>query len=213
MGPGVNHDGLAEAVGKIAPRYRSGRQASQKNAQQNEYRRPFACMDTHRWKASASKPAKPACTFLVPRELEDFLRRRRDDHRWVIVYLTYLLGQVGRYQAGGRLPIVERVTRKYQADDPSLQRWHVRVPAELWTELRCLAGACGVTMSHMFVILIRLDKEDLEKPVPNVGPSSFGYGIRAVFCESICVASGQTRRQVLFSVSADPPERLRLILS
>ncbi|MCB1325270.1 MAG: DUF1564 family protein [Spirochaetales bacterium] len=170
-------------------------------------------MDHYRWNASASRPAKPACTFLVPRELEPFLRRRRDDHRWVIVYLTYLLGRSGAYHSQGRLPIVQNVTRKYQADDPSLQRWHVRVPAELWTQLRCLAGACGVTMSHMFVILIRLDKEDQEKPVPSVGASSFGYGLRAVFCEAIYVATGETRRSVRFAVCADPPERLRQILS
>ena len=159
---------------------------------------------THHWRTQAVEPGKPACTFLVPASLEAYLRKRRDDHRWFITYLEYLVGQAARYRIEGRLPNVERVTRKYQADDPTIRRWHVRVPGELWTELRCLAGACGVTMSHMFVILIRLDRED-QMTRPNVGASPRFFGYRITFLQSVGLDDGITERKVLFRVSADPP--------
>ena len=118
---------------------------------------------TLKWKTETCTPSKPACTLLIPAAIEGYLQRRYPRRGPVIAYLAYLLGKAGVYRAQGRLPIFERVTRKYQADQQCLQRWHVRVPGELWTELRCLAGSCGVTMTHMFVILIRLDQEDQKR--------------------------------------------------
>ncbi|MCB1325342.1 MAG: DUF1564 family protein [Spirochaetales bacterium] len=158
------------------------------------------------WKTQAIEPGRPACTFLIPADLEVFLRKRRDDHRWVISYLEFLIGQALRYRAEGRLPEVPRVTRRYQADDPTIQRWHVRVPGELWTELRCLAGSCGVTMCNMFVILIRLDQQDQVRVPKNVGASSCVFGYRIVFLQSVCMDEGITRRSVVFEVSSDPPK-------
>ena len=157
------------------------------------------------WNAHALKPAKPACTFLVPRDLEPFLRKQRDRHRWVIAYLQFLLGKAALYRAQGRLPNIQRVTRKYQADDPTIQRWHVRVPGELWTELRCLAAGCGVTMCNMFVILVRLDQQDEVRPKEHVGAWSSLYGKSIDFFEKVSLDDGVTRRVTLFRVSSDPP--------
>ncbi|MCB1324461.1 MAG: DUF1564 family protein [Spirochaetales bacterium] len=157
------------------------------------------------WDSNAIKPSRPACTFLVPQDLEPFLRRQRDRHRWVIAYLQFLLGKAALYRAQGRLPNVQRVTRKYQADDPTIQRWHVRVPGELWTELRCLAAGCGVTMCNMFVILVRLDQQDEVRPKTNVGAWSSLYGKSIDFFEKVSLEDGITRRRTFFRVSSDPP--------
>ena len=157
------------------------------------------------WKTQTVEPGRPACTVLIPADLEPFLRKRRDEHRWVISYLEFLIGQAIRYRAEGRLPNVPRVTRRYQADDPTIQRWHVRVPGELWTELRCLAGSCGVTMCNMFVILIRLDQQDQERGRKDVGASPSVFGYRIAFLQSVCMDEGITRRRVIYEVSTDPP--------
>ena len=161
---------------------------------------------TLQWKTRTCSPAKPACTLLIPAAIEAYLQRRYPQRGPVIAYLAYLLGKAGLYRAQGRLPVFARVTRKYQADRQSLQRWHVRIPGELWTELRCLAGACGVTMTHMFVILIRLDQEDQKRKWNDRGPTFFGYRIR--FFQSVGVRDGLTRRLASFVITDRPPPRL-----
>ena len=162
------------------------------------------------WNARATVPAKPPCTLLVPASLEEFLRWRYRQHGPVIAYLAFLLGRASIYRDQGRLPGVERVTRRYQAENRSLQRWHVRVPGELWTQLRCLAGASGVTMSHMFVILVELDQEDQDTG-RNDGAPTF-WGAKVSFLEGVGYADGVTRRKIRYITTPEaPPRLLRLI--
>ena len=165
---------------------------------------------TTAWNTSATVPAKPPCTLLVPASLEAFLRKRYREHGPVIAYLAFLLGRAASYRDQERLPGVDRVTRKYQSEDLSLQRWHVRVPGELWTQLRCLAGANGVTMSHMFVILVELDQEDQERGRNDGAPTFWGSKIR--FWEGVGFGDGITRRKIRYITTLEAPARLlRLI--
>ena len=162
------------------------------------------------WKTEAIEPVKPPCTLLIPARLQPYLRRRYREHGPLIAYMAFLLGKAAVYRARGLLPEVDRVTRKYQAEKLSLQRWHVRVPGELWTELRCLAGACGVTMTHMFVILVLLDEEDQKKNSNDGAPTLL---VRHVaFFQGVDLAKGITVRKVSFVATDRIAERfLRLI--
>lgn len=180
---------------------------TRKKAQQIQEPRPFLVM-TERitWKSIATEPGKPACTLLIPAALEAFLRRRYKEHGPLIAYLAYLLGRAALYRAQGRLPEVKRVTRKYQEECLDLQKWHVRIPGELWTELRCVAGGSGVTMTHMFVILVLLDKEDLRRR-QNVGAPAY-WGLRISFMEGVDIQDGKTRRKIRYVVTGEPPPRL-----
>lgn len=110
------------------------------------------------WSARAQRPVLPACTLLVPRRLEPYLRKRKRRHGGVVRYLQHLLSQAPAYRAAGLLPNVQRTTRYYQRPRQQLERWHVRIPAHHWTELRCLAGGSGVTMAHMFVLLMKVER-------------------------------------------------------
>ena len=163
------------------------------------------------WKSIFTEPGKPACTLLIPADLEAFLRKRYKEHGPLIAYLAYLLGRAALYRGQGRLPEVKRVTRKYQEDNLALQRWHVRVPGELWTELRCVAGGSGVTMSHMFVILVLLDKEDLRRR-QNVGAPTF-WGLKISFMEGVDIEDGKSRRKIRYMVTEEPPPRLLIQIS
>ncbi|MCB1327722.1 MAG: DUF1564 family protein [Leptospiraceae bacterium] len=162
------------------------------------------------WKTEAFEPAKPPCTLLIPARLQPYLRKRYRKQGPLIAYMAFLLGKSAAYRAGGRLPEVDRVTRKYQAEKQSLQRWHVRVPGELWTELRCLAGACGLTMTHMFVILVLLDEEDQKVRTHDGAPTFLGK--KVAFFQGVDLTKGITVRKVRFVATDRPAERfLRLI--
>ena len=158
------------------------------------------------WKTKATEPRKPPCTLLVPAALEPYLRTRYRQHGPLIAYLAFLLGRAAVYRQQERLPEVDRVTRKYQRKKQNLQRWHVRIPGELWTELRALAGGCGITMSHMFVVLTLLDKEDQENRTHDGAPTF--WGTKIALLEGVDIDEAVTRRKIRFRVDTDPPPGL-----
>ena len=128
-------------------------------------------------------------------------------------YLRHLLSVAPVYRRAGLLPKIERTTRYYQRAGQGLDRWHVRVPAHHWTELRCLAGGCGVTMTHMFVILIEIEKSgklkkalkkrNLKKEITGGPPTSFWKSIG--FWEARVEDEGRTERHVMLVVEERPP--------
>ena len=158
--------------------------------------------NTIEWTARATEPGRPACTFLVPARLVKYLRRRKKRHKGVVRYLGHLLRLAPSYRRAGLLPNVQRTTRYYQRSGQALDPWHVRVPAHHWTELRCLAGSCGVTMTHMFSILMDIEKSGKFKP-RGEAPTSFWKNIG--FWEARRETDLVTERHVILVTQAKPP--------
>ena len=161
------------------------------------------------WSARAQKPVRPACTLLIPERLTPYLRKRKRKHGGLLRYLQHLLRQAPAYRAAGLIPNVQRTTRYYQRPHQQLERWHVRIPAHHWTELRCLAGGSGVTMAHMFVLLMKAEKggalERLRRfwganAVPTLVWEKIG------FREARVKPGLETRRHTRLFVSRAPPE-------
>ena len=158
------------------------------------------------WKSRAREPVRPACTFLVPAGLVPYLQGQTRKHGGVIRYLRHLLVMAPLYRRAGLLPKVERTTRYYQRSGQALDKWHVRVPAHHWTELRCLAGGCGVTMTHMFVILIKNEKSRKlkRKAKPTGDPPTFQWS-NIGFWEARVEDGLLTERHVMLVLESQPP--------
>ncbi|MCB1325230.1 MAG: DUF1564 family protein [Spirochaetales bacterium] len=168
---------------------------------------------TLEWIALAREPGRPACTFLIPFRLVRYVQRRKRRLGGVVRYLRHLLSVAPTYRYAGLLPKIERTTRYYQRSGQGLDKWHVRVPAHHWTELRCLAGACGVTMTHMFVILIEIEKSGKlkkalkrsagKKKITGDPPTFFWKNIG--FWEARVEEQGRTERHVMLLLEEQPP--------
>ena len=160
------------------------------------------------WSARAHKPVRPACTLLIPERLAPYLRKRKRKHGGVLRYLQHLLLQAPAYRAAGLIPNVQRTTRYYQRPRQQLQRWHVRIPAHHWTELRCLAGGSGVTMAHMFVLLMKAERSGaLEQLRRYWGASAVPTLIwkKIGFWEARVEPDLETRRYTQLFVQRAPP--------
>ena len=128
----------------------------------------------------------------------------------VVRYFRHLLSQAPLYRAAGLLPKIERTTRFYQRSGQLLDKWHVRIPAHHWTELRCLAGGCGVTMTHMFVILMDIEKSGKLRKIwnrklrPTDDPPTPVWS-KIGFWEARVDRDQETRRHVVLIVEDQPP--------
>ena len=159
---------------------------------------------TLEWISRAKEPGMPACTLLVPVRLEPYLRRRKRKQGGVVRYLQNLLLKAAVFRAAGLLPKVERTTRYYQRSGQGLEKWHVRIPAPTWTELRCLAGSCGVTMTHMFVILMEIEKSGKIKSTED--PPT--YRLKNLgFWEARVEENHRTERHAILTLERGPPDR------
>ena len=177
---------------------------------QISFGRPLPGMETTlEWISNASEPSTPACTFLIPARLLSYLTRRKKQCGGVVKYLRFLLGRAPEYRQAGLLPKVERTTRYYQRSGQDLDRWHVRVPAHHWTELRCLAGACGVTMTHMFAILIQIEKSKkfrADRSPKDDPPTRIWKNVG--FWEARVDQGLKTQRHIMLVLERAPPNRL-----
>ncbi|MCB1325908.1 MAG: DUF1564 family protein [Spirochaetales bacterium] len=164
---------------------------------------------TLEWISNATRPSTPACTFLIPARLLQYLTRRKKQCGGVVKYLKFLLARAPQYRRAGLLPKVERTTRYYQRSGQALDRWHVRVPAHHWTELRCLAGGCGVTMTHMFAILIEIEKSKKFRPdrtATDDPPTLIWKNVG--FWEARVEDQLRTERHIVLVLERAPPKRL-----
>ncbi|MCB1327017.1 MAG: DUF1564 family protein [Spirochaetales bacterium] len=161
------------------------------------------------WKSRATQPGSPACTLLIPESLVRYLRKRKRSCGGVVKYLRLLLSQVPAYRRAGLLPKVERTTRYYQRSGLGLDKWHVRIPAHHWTELRCLAGGCGVTMTHMFVILMKVEKSGKAKKWKGfkrgTGDRPTFRWLSIGFWEARVEENQETERHVMLVAERGPP--------
>lgn len=145
---------------------------------------------------------KPPCTFLVPIYLVRFLRKRQRDFGTVADYLRFLLTAAPGLRRRNHLPNINRVTRRYQPAGQHLVSVNARIPGEVWTELRCLAGGSGVTMCRMFVRLLEIDEAGglFTEGAPTESVSNYRFE------QGIDRSSGVTERHTWIYFTRAPPD-------
>ena len=157
---------------------------------------------TRSWKARCTEPRRPLCSFLIPLRLEPFFQQRLQQFGGLAAYLNYLLLHAARLHDLECIPNVERVTRKYQRPRQQLQRYKARIPGDTWTILRCFSGGHGLTMCHMFVILMRLDQAG---ELDTMEAAASAIPTRVSFLQKIDLADRKTRRKTRITTCRAPP--------
>lgn len=104
-------------------------------------------------------------SLMVPTEFMEILKKKLKRYKGMKLYLHYLIRNYNIHIINGLIPQYSNVTTKYQDKDQSLKKLGIRPFSSDWAELQILRSALGLSMSAIFVYLLKADSIDFAKNV------------------------------------------------
>lgn len=104
-------------------------------------------------------------SLMVPKIYIEILKKKLKKYKGFKLYLHYLLSKYDIHIANGIIPNYSNVTTKYQDKDQDLIKVGIRPWGSDWGELQLLRCSHGVSMSAIFVYLLKADSHDFAKTV------------------------------------------------
>ena len=137
-------------------------------------------------------------------------------------YIAFLLGRFFPDENSVDFPAChDRVTTSYQEDELNLRRLNFRIAPELWLILKMLARAAGLSICHLFTVLLKMDIEAqssfdggnvfskaVEVPTVISVPvkKNFWYNSQGItFIERLNWWEGESRRWIIENIIEIPP--------
>ena len=105
-------------------------------------------------------PLTPSA-FGVPEKFASVLDQKIEESRYLGNYLRFLLNKYRIIAYSGSLPKGNGIKTRYQKYNQNLMYFKFRPRSSDWIELRMLALAHGVSMTHFFVFLLEMDTSSL----------------------------------------------------
>lgn len=104
-------------------------------------------------------------SLMIPVSLVETLHIKLKKYKGLKLYLHYLLERYKIHIANGLIPHYTNVTTKYQDEDVELKKFGIRPWGSDWAELQILRVSHGLSMSAIFVYLLKVDCLDFAKTV------------------------------------------------
>ncbi len=104
-------------------------------------------------------------SLMIPLEWLGILKKKLKKHRGFKSYLHYLISRYDIHIINGLIPSYSKVTTKYQEKDQGLIKVGIRPWGSDWGELQLLRCSHGLSMSAIFVYLLKADSLDFAKAV------------------------------------------------
>jgi hypothetical protein len=122
--------------------------------------KPARLRTNHRQRHDLLRAQNSACAVLVPHHLVRFLSESvaSFDGR-ISQYFRYLLHKNRWALASGQLTPRTAIRRRYQAAGHSLKRFSFRPDLESYNEFQLYAATMGMSVCHLFVVLLKAEKE------------------------------------------------------
>ncbi len=104
-------------------------------------------------------------SLMIPLELLGVLKQKLKKHKGFKLYLHHLISRYEIHIMNGIIPNYSNVTTKYQEKDQCLVKVGIRPWGSDWAELQLLRCSNGLSMSGIFVYLLKADSLDFAKAV------------------------------------------------
>ena len=104
-------------------------------------------------------------SLVIPKIYSEVLKKKLKKYKGFKLYLHYLLRKYDIHIVNGLIPNYSNVTTKYQDKDLELLKVGIRPWGSDWGELQLLRCSHGVSMSAIFVYLLKADSLDFAKTV------------------------------------------------
>ena len=104
-------------------------------------------------------------SLMVPNHFMEMLKKKLKKYKGIKLYLHYLIRKYDIHIINGLIPQYSNVTTKYQDKDQNLHKIGVRPFGSDWAEMQLLRSSLGMSMSAIFVYLLKADSVDFAKTV------------------------------------------------
>ena len=104
-------------------------------------------------------------SLMVPDHFIEMLKKKLKKYKGIKLYLHYLIRKYDIHIINGLIPQYSNVTTKYQDKDQNLHKIGVRPFGSDWAEMQLLRSSLGMSMSAIFVYLLKADSVDFAKTV------------------------------------------------
>ncbi len=104
-------------------------------------------------------------SLMIPQEWLGVLKNKLKKHKGLKYYLHYLIKRYDIHIVNGLIPNYSNVNTKYQEKDLELRKIGIRSWGSDWAELQLLRCSHGLSMSAIFVYLLKADSLDFAKTV------------------------------------------------
>ena len=104
-------------------------------------------------------------SLMIPDHLINMLTKKLKKHNGIKLYLHYLIQKYDIHIVNGLIPQYSNVTTKYQDKDQNLRKIGIRPLGSDWAEMHILRSSLGMSMSAIFVYLLKADSVEFAKTV------------------------------------------------
>jgi hypothetical protein len=104
-------------------------------------------------------------SLMIPLEWQGILKKKLKKYKGFKLYLHHLISRYEIHIINGLIPNYSNVTTKYQEKDQGLIKVGIRPWGSDWAELQLLRCSHGLSMSAIFVYLLKADSLDFAKTV------------------------------------------------
>jgi len=104
-------------------------------------------------------------SLMVPDHFVEMLKKKLKKYKGIKLYLHYLIRKYDIHIINGLIPQYSNVTTKYQDKDQNLHKLGIRPWGSDWAEMQILRSSLGISMSAIFVYLLKADSVDFAKTV------------------------------------------------
>lgn len=104
-------------------------------------------------------------SLMVPDNFMEILKKKLKKYKGIKLYLHYLVRKYDIHIINGLLPQYSNVTTKYQDKDQNLHKIGIRPLGSDWAEMQLLRSSLGMSMSAIFVYLLKADSVEFAKTV------------------------------------------------
>jgi len=123
----------------------------------NKTERIAICSDVRLFEISSS--------LMIPVCFLEELRKKLKKYKGFKLYLHYLLERYKIHIVNGLIPHYSNVTTKYQDEGVELKKVGIRPWGSDWAMLQILRSSHGMSMSAIFVYLLKIDCLDFAKTI------------------------------------------------
>ena len=104
-------------------------------------------------------------SLMIPENFLPLLKKKIKKYKSIAGYLSYLLRSNKIHIVNGLIPSYNNVNTKYQEKDQNLKKVGIRAKGSDWGEMQLLRVSHGLSMSAIFVFLLKADSVELAKTV------------------------------------------------
>lgn len=104
-------------------------------------------------------------SLMIPENFLSVLKTKLKKYKSIGAYLNYLLRSNKIHIVNGLLPSYCNVTTKYQEKDQNLKKVGIRALGSDWAEMQILRTSHGLSMSAIFVFLLKADFVEFARSV------------------------------------------------